>query len=162
MKVQAHSSLDPSLEYNQNRFVMIFLTILGFIEILCSLRLVLEGKNGKKIPESSRLKFLEKFLANNFALSDAEDNTSGPLNRGCIADLPLLRRLLFLPKVMRTKFLGSDGLFCFSSIFKFGSFRNTFVMNTSLPELYFRFRRSILLVQSKKVISINYDRSTSC
>ena len=31
---------------------------------------------------------------NNFALSDAEDNTSGPLKRGGIADLPLLRTLL--------------------------------------------------------------------
>ena len=43
----------------------------------------------KEIPESSRLEFWEKFLANNFALSDAEHNTSGPLNRGGIADLPL-------------------------------------------------------------------------
>ena len=64
------------------------------MEILCSFRLVLEGKTGKEIPESSRFEFLEKFLANNFALSDAEDNTSGPLNRGGIADLPLLRTLL--------------------------------------------------------------------
>ena len=63
-------------------------------EILCSFRLVLEEKTGKEIPESSRLEFLEKFSANNFALSDAEDNTSGPLNRGGIADLPLLRTLL--------------------------------------------------------------------
>ena len=45
-------------------------------------------------PVSSRLEFLEKFSANNFALSDAEDNTSGPLNTGGIADLPLLRTLL--------------------------------------------------------------------
>ena len=37
---------------------------------------------------------MEKFSANNFALSDAEDNTSSPLNRGGIADLPLLRTLL--------------------------------------------------------------------
>ena len=56
---------------------MTFLTILGVIEILCSLRLVLEGKIGKEIPQSSRLEFLEKLLANNFALSNAEDNTSG-------------------------------------------------------------------------------------
>ena len=48
----------------------------------------------KDIPESSRLKFLEKFSGNNFALSGAEDNTSGSLNRGGIADLPLLRTLL--------------------------------------------------------------------
>ena len=64
------------------------------MEILCSFRLVLEGKTGKEIPESSRLELLGKFLANNFALSDAEDNTSGPLHRGGIADLPLLRMLL--------------------------------------------------------------------
>ena len=51
-------------------------------------------ETGKEIPESSRFEFLETFLANNFALSDAEDNTSGPLNRGGIADLPLLRTLL--------------------------------------------------------------------
>ena len=65
------------------------------MEMLCSFRLVLEGKTGKEIPKSPRLEFLEKFLANTFALSDATDNTtSGPLNRGGIADLPLLRTLL--------------------------------------------------------------------
>ena len=63
-----------------------FFTILGDIEILCRFRLVLEGKTGNEIPESSRLEFLEKFLADNFALSEVEDNTSGPLNRGGIAD----------------------------------------------------------------------------
>ena len=31
------------------------------------------------MPESSRIEFLENFSGNNFALSDAEDNTSGPL-----------------------------------------------------------------------------------
>ena len=61
---------------------MTFLIILGVIEILCSFRLVLEEKTGNKIPESSRLEFLEKFSANNFALSDAENNTSRLLNRG--------------------------------------------------------------------------------
>ena len=63
------------------------------MEILCSFRLVLEGKTGKEIPE--------KFLANNFALSDAEDNTSGPLNRGGIADLPLLGTLLAIHQKSR-------------------------------------------------------------
>ena len=88
------------LEYTQDQMPLMnqgsltFLTILGVTEILCSFRLVLEGKTSKEIPESSRLEFLEKFLANNFVLSEAEDNTSGQLNRGCIADLPLLRMLL--------------------------------------------------------------------
>ena len=73
---------------------MTFLTILVVTEPLCSFKLILEGKTGKEIPESSRLEFLEKFFANNFALPDAEDTTSGLLNRGGIADLPLLRTLL--------------------------------------------------------------------
>ena len=57
--------------FSKLRFIMTFLTILKVTEI-CSFKLVLEGKTGKEIPESSRLEFLEKFLANNFALSDAE------------------------------------------------------------------------------------------
>ena len=51
------------------------------MEILCSFRFVLEGKTSKEIPESPGFEFLE-----NFALSD--DNTSGPLNREGISDLP--------------------------------------------------------------------------
>ena len=78
--------------FDDSRFVMTFLTVLGVTEVLCSFRLVLQKKTDKEIPESSRLEFLEKFLANNFALSDAEDNTL--LNRRVIADSPLLRTLL--------------------------------------------------------------------
>ena len=71
------------------------------MEILCNFKLVLEGKTGKEIPESSRLEFLEKFLANTFALSDIKDNTSGPLNRGGMVDLPLLRTLLAIRQKSR-------------------------------------------------------------
>ena len=66
---------------------MTFLTILGVTEILCSFRLVLERKTFEEIPKSSRLEFLENFLGNNFALPDAENKTSGLVNRGGIADL---------------------------------------------------------------------------
>ena len=72
---------------------MTFLTILAVTEILCSFRLVLDGKTGKETPESSGLEFLEKFSENNCAFSGAEDNKSGPLNRGGVSDLPLLRTL---------------------------------------------------------------------
>ena len=44
--------------------------------------------------ESSRLEFSEKFLGNNFALTDAEDITSRLLNIVGIADLTLLSTLL--------------------------------------------------------------------
>ena len=58
-------------------------------------------ETGNEISESSRFEFLEKFLAINFALSDAEGNTSVPLNRGGIADLPLLRTLLAIRQKSR-------------------------------------------------------------
>ena len=80
--------------FDKTWFIMTFLTILGVTEILCSFRLVLGGKTGKEIPESLRIEFLQKFSAKNFALSDAEDNISGPLNNKGIGDLPLLRTLL--------------------------------------------------------------------
>ena len=64
------------------------------MEILYNFRLVLGGQAGKEIPESSR-------LANSFAWSDLEDNTSGLLNRGGIADLPLLRTLLAIFQMSR-------------------------------------------------------------
>ena len=67
--------------------------MLGVTEILCSCRLVLEGQKGKERCDSSRLEFLEKFSGNNFALWDAEGNTSGLLNRGDIAHFLLLKTL---------------------------------------------------------------------
>ena len=72
---------------HESRLVITFWTILGVTEILYSFRLILEGKAGKELHGFSRLEFLEKSLANNFASSDAEENTSRPLNRGGIADL---------------------------------------------------------------------------
>ena len=80
---------------------MTFLTILVVTEILYSFRLGLEGKTGKEIPESPTLEFLQKFSANNFAVSDAEENTSGSLHRGGIADLPLFRTLLAIRQKSR-------------------------------------------------------------
>ena len=62
---------------------------------------------------------------------------------------------------MRAKFLGSNGLFSFISLCKFGSLKNHFGTINNLSELYFRIRRFILLVQTKKVISVNYGSSTS-
>ena len=45
--------------FGESRTVMTFLTIMKVMEIWC-FRLVLEGKSGKEVPESSRLEFLEK------------------------------------------------------------------------------------------------------
>ena len=70
MKVQAHSPLEPPQEYTQYQTTL--MNVLGAAEILSSFTLVLEGKTGKEIPEALRLEFLDKFLANNFPLSNAE------------------------------------------------------------------------------------------
>ena len=79
--------IQPQLDnFDDWRFVMTFLTILGVTEILCNFRLVLEENTGKEM----------QFLANNFALSDAENNTSVPLNTGGTADLPLLKTILVI------------------------------------------------------------------
>ena len=139
---------------------MTFLTILVVTEPLCSFKLILEGKTGKEIPESSRLEFLEKFFANNFALPDAEDNNSGLLNRGGIADLPLLRPLLAICQKSREPRYWGLMDSCFISILNFGSFKNPFTKITSLSELSFKIKKFILLVQTKKVISMNYGSST--
>ena len=37
--------------FDESRLVVTFLKILGVMEILCSFKLVLEGKIGKEIPE---------------------------------------------------------------------------------------------------------------
>ena len=76
---------------------------MGVTEISWSFRLVLEGKTDKEIPKSSKLEFLVKFSAKNFALSDTEGDTSGSVNRGGIADLPLLITLLAIRKKSREK-----------------------------------------------------------
>ena len=47
-------------KFDEFSVIITFLTILELTETLCSFRLVLEGRTDKEIPESSRLKFLEK------------------------------------------------------------------------------------------------------
>ena len=114
------------------------------------------------MPESSRLEFLEKFLANNFALSEAENNTSGLLNSGGIADLPFLETSAIRQRLWEPSFWKVMDSFVLVAC-KFGSFKNPFAMITNLSELYIRFRRFILLVQTnKRIISVNYGTSTSC
>ena len=63
--------------FDKSSFIMIFLTILAVTEVLYSFRLFLEEKTGKEMPEPSRLELLEKFSANNFVLSDAEETPLG-------------------------------------------------------------------------------------
>ena len=64
-----------SFIFGKSRLVMAIPTKLEVRWISCDVRLVLKGKAGKEIPESSRFEFLKKFFGNSFALSEAKDNT---------------------------------------------------------------------------------------
>ena len=82
---------------DQSKLFTTILTILGVTEILCSFILVLEGKTGKKMSESSILKFLEKVFRKQFCFIRCTSLlviASGLFDRGGIVDLLLFRRLL--------------------------------------------------------------------
>ena len=68
--------------FEESRSVTTFLPNICVTQMLYSLRLVLEMKKSKKKkkPKSSRLEFIGKISVNNFTLSDAENNTPGPLS----------------------------------------------------------------------------------
>ena len=74
MKVQAHSSSEPPLAYNQDQTdvfdkstaVMTFLTILGVKEILCRVRLFLEGKTGKYYTSVIKITVFRKVFSKQF------------------------------------------------------------------------------------------------
>ena len=131
---------------------MTILTILRVTEIFCSFKLVLvEEKTDKETPESSRLDFAEKFSGNYFALS--------PSNREAIADLPLLRTLLAIcQKCWQPSF---SEVMDFFLLLAYASLAASRITITSLSELYFRIRKFSLLIQTKKVSSMNYGSSTS-
>ena len=96
--------LDQTSLMNQGSYYH-FNHLRSYINII-QFRLVLEGKAGKERLKSPRSEFLEKFLANNFALSDAEGHILGSLNRGGITDLPFVENTMSnLPKVARVKIL---------------------------------------------------------
>ena len=106
-------------------------------------------KNSYRDTQVIKIRVINKFLVNNFALSDAEGNTTSLLNWWDIADLPLLRTLLAIHQKSWEPRFWEVMDSCFSSIRMFGSFKNPFATITSLSQLYFWFRRFVLLVQTK-------------
>ena len=89
-----------------------------------------------------------KQVVNNFASSDAEDNTYGPLNIGVIANFLLMITLLAIHQKSRElsfwEVMNSFVLLAYASL------AASRTLLHSLTEIYFRFRRFILLVQTKK------------
>ena len=134
---------------------MTFLIILGVTEILYSFRLVQEGKIGKKILESSiiKIKAHRKVFSKQFCFIRCRRQHLRAVEYRRYSRFTFVENTISnSSEVTRAKFLGSNELFCFISICKFGIFKNPFATITSLSELYIR--RFFFLVQTKKVISI--------
>ena len=166
MEVYAHSSLEPPLEYNQDqapfifdesKFILTFLTLLEVKKILCSFRLLLEVKTGKEIPGVIKIIVPRKVFSKQFCFIRCRRQHLQIVEKRRYSRFAFVENTISnSPKVLRGKFSGSDGLFCCISICKFDSFTNSFATISSLSELYFRFRRFILLVQIKEVIICSY------
>ena len=71
-----------------------------------------------------------KIRVHNFGLSHAEDNTSRPLNRGSVADLPLLRTLLAIRQMSQEprfrEVMDSFVLLAYASLAAFAMIIRTF------------------------------------
>ena len=87
--------------FDESRFVMTFFYRFGSHRNIKQFQISSRREAAKEILESSKLEFLEKFLANNFLLSEAENSTCRWLNRGGIAELPLLRTLFAIHQKFR-------------------------------------------------------------
>ena len=111
MKVQAHISVEPPLEYNQDETPLMSFVCYDLLNHLGSYKNIIqfqissarENRQRDQDYSSLRLEFLEKFLTNKFALSDAEGNTSRSLKRVGIADFPLLNTLLAICQKSRSQ-----------------------------------------------------------
>ena len=85
--------------------------------------------------------------------------TSRPTNR--VGDsrftfIENLRKLLAIRKKSRETIFWEVWDFCFTSLSKFGSFKNPSAMITNMSELHSRYRRFILLAQTKVAIPLSY------
>ena len=131
---------------------MTLLTNLGVTEILCSFTLVLEGKKGKGV---IKIRVPRKFFSQQYCFIRCRI-------RGLLAvEYRKYSRFTFVDNTIHQKSREPSFweviLFCFVSIWKFGSFKSPFAMISNLFELYF----TILLLKTKTVNSMNYGSSTS-
>ena len=120
---------------------MTFLSNFRVKGILCSFSLVLEQKEDKEIPESSRLEILEKISKKHCLIRCRRQHI----------------RLIKWRRYIRL-FVQSDRFFCFININKFDSFKKSFSTIASLNFL-FPFPL-ILLIQIKEVISMSCSSNT--
>ena len=124
--------------FDESRFVMTFLTILGVMQFQISSRR--ESRQRDTCAIENRV--LRKVFSKQFWFIRCRRQHLWAIEQVRYNRFTFVENTISnSPKVPRAKFLESDALFCFSSICKFGIFKNPSVMITSLSELYFRFSK---------------------
>ena len=130
--------------FDESMLVMTFLTNLGITEI-CSFRLVLEEKASKEIPELSQ--FLEKFLEKSFAFIEFR-RQHWPLSRRVMADLPLWRTILAIPRKLRQlslcKVMDSLVLLAYVSLANSGTLCDNYTLD--LEHFFYWYKRKMLFL----------------
>ena len=130
---------------------MTFLNILGVTEILCSFKLVLEGKKDTWV---IKISVFRKVFSKLFCIIRNRRQNLWAVESGGIADLPLLKTLLAIrQKSCESNFWETIDSFVLLS-YASSTASRTLTTITSLSELYFGIR-FMLLAQMKKVISMN-------
>ena len=123
--------------FDKSRFIMTFLTILRVTELYYAFssekqeKKILKGKIGKDIPEPSRV-FSKQFSFIRCRTQHFWAVEQNRYSRFSFVENTIRNSL----KVPRAQFQGNEGFFCFSSLCKFGSFKNPFATIISLSELY--------------------------
>ena len=114
---------------------------LGDTDIICRFRILLGGKTGKRYPS---------YQGQSFKKLDQIQKTA-PLGvaQGRYSRFIFVEHYQQHGKSPVSQILGRDRLFCFITICKLDSFKNSFAMITSLSELSFKFRIFFLLVHTK-------------
>ena len=132
--------------FDESMFVMAFLTILGVTEISYTFRLVLEGKTDKEIDTRViKIRVFRKVFSKQFCFVRCRRHPRA-------VEQKMYSRFTFVEntisnsqKVPRAKFLEVIDSFVLLAHFIY-----PFETISSLSELYFRFRRFILLTKTKK------------
>ena len=100
--------------FDESRFVMTFLTILGVTEISYRFRLVLEGRTGKEMPESSKIRVLSKVFSKQFCFIRCKRQRLQAVVQRRYSRFTFVENTNSnSPKVPSAKFLGIYELFLF-------------------------------------------------
>ena len=137
IKVEVHSSSEPTLKYNQGqvtsekpRSIMIFLTKSRVTGILCSAVLILEEKAGKQIPEIIKTTIVRKDFRKHLGLLRCRRQHLHTRKQGKYC------RFIFVENTVSNS-ASYEQFHKFIGMSRFGGSKNAFAMVTDLSERHF-------------------------